>query len=513
MEPSGAPVKIPYGYQNMQGLTTMPVVNQYGQMFIPIQSNSPNNMCLPSVSSYVPMVPTQNRYSPLLDQEYPPLPSSREAYNEQEIDMFDCVNPYIAEGVNTEIDKSATKRRATDVECQQPQTKKYNSVNNGGVSSQVPKDGRKEINMESKQRQWVSAKLNINKEFEIPEEELFKIGMIIEVKEEDESKRFPEDFRLSKCMKELLKENKFEFEVLAERRKIFIFVKNDIAAEKILKQSQMCGLAIEAKRKVETVRGIIKGVPLEVSEDDILDSIDSPIAIIGAKRQKRFNREIRKMEDSLAILLTFENNFLPPVVWMGGRRRIVHEYKRQLLQCHKCQRYGHVKKYCPAKEEICLRCAGKHTSGLCQMKNNNIQNKTSLYKCINCYGNHPSTSMQCSVRQRNTEILKVAERHQMSFRRAEIVYRSYAEVTNKQAYKEQAKINVPLRDKETGQMQQRIVSNIINKIVIGLVLSPEILSIENLPIREKVDKLCNFIESLGIMQMNSSLILNQCVNK
>ena len=130
MEPSGAPVQIPYGYQNMQGLTTMPVVNQYGQMFIPIQSNSPNNMCLPSVSSYVPMVPTQNRYSPLLDQEYPPLPSGREAYNEQEIDMFDCVNPYIAEGVNTEIDKSATKRRATNVECQQPQTKMYNSVNN-----------------------------------------------------------------------------------------------------------------------------------------------------------------------------------------------------------------------------------------------------------------------------------------------------------------------------------------------------------------------------------------------
>ena len=424
--------------------------------------------------------------------------------------MFDCVNPYVVEGVNTEIDnKLATKRRATDTECQQPQSKKYSVVNKDGLSSQVPKYGKKGINKEPNQRQWVSTKLNINKEFDIPEEELFKIGMVIEVKEEEESKRFPEDFRLSKCMKEILKENKFEFEVFAQRRKMVIFVKNEVAAEKILKQSQMCGLAIEAKRRGETVRGIIKGIPLDVSEDDVLDSLDSPITIIGAKRQKRFNRETRKMEDSLAILITFENNFLPPVVWMGGRRRIVHEYKRQLLQCHKCQRYGHVKKYCPAKEEICLRCAGKHASGLCQMKNNNLQNKTSLYKCINCNGNHPSTSMQCIVRQRNTEILKVAERHRMSFRRAEIVYRSYAEVTNKQAYKEQAKINVPFRDNENSQMQQRIVSNTINKIVIGLVLSPEILSIENLPIREKADKLCNFIESLGIMKMNSSLILNQ----
>ena len=137
MEPSGAPVKIPYGYQNMQGLTTVPVINQYGQMFIPIQpSNSPNNMCLPNVSSYVPMVPTQNRYSPLLDQEYPPLPRSREAYSEQEIVMFDCVNPYVVEGVNTEIDnKLATKRRATDTKCQQPQSKKYNVVNKDGLSS------------------------------------------------------------------------------------------------------------------------------------------------------------------------------------------------------------------------------------------------------------------------------------------------------------------------------------------------------------------------------------------
>ena len=206
--------------------------------------------------------------------------------------MFDCVNPYVVEGVNTEMDnKLATKRRATDTGCQQPQSKKYNVVNKDGLSSQVPKDGKKGINMEPNQRQWVSTKLNINKEFDIPEEELFKIGMVIEVKEEEESKRFPEDFRLSKCMKELLKENKFEFEVFAQRRKMVIFVKNEVAAEKILKQSQMCGLAIEAKRRGETVRGIIKGISLDVSEDDVLDSLDSPITIIGAKRQKRFSRE------------------------------------------------------------------------------------------------------------------------------------------------------------------------------------------------------------------------------
>jgi len=58
--------------------------------------------------------------------------------------MFDCVNPYAAEGVNTEIDKKfATKRRATDTECQQPQSKKYNLVKKDGLSYQVPKDGKK----------------------------------------------------------------------------------------------------------------------------------------------------------------------------------------------------------------------------------------------------------------------------------------------------------------------------------------------------------------------------------
>jgi len=90
----------------------------------------------------------------------------------------------------------------------------------------------------------VSTKLISNKEFETPEEELFKIGIVIKIKEEETSRRFPENFRLSKCMK-----NKFEFEIFSERRKIVIFVKNEVAAEKILKQSQMCGLAIEAKRK------------------------------------------------------------------------------------------------------------------------------------------------------------------------------------------------------------------------------------------------------------------------
>jgi len=41
------------------------------------------------------------------------------------------------------------------------------------------------------------------------------------------------------------------------------FVKNEVTPEEILKQSQMCGLAIEANRRGETVRGIVREYPLK----------------------------------------------------------------------------------------------------------------------------------------------------------------------------------------------------------------------------------------------------------
>lgn len=502
MEPGAPPPLLNNAYM-MQAAQGIHMVNQYGQVFVPIQApSSPPvnlhhpNLCIPSSSPYVPMISTQNRYTPLYDQEFPSLPC------DLDVNLENCISPYEAEGIVSSSKKTAVKRRASEPVSAQPQFEKANQMNQR-------MDSVTYSHADASKKMPQKEKFIVNQEFEVPEEDLYRFGMVAELNEVDTSKKLPEDFSLGKCLKEILKGDRFEFETFNERKKMIIFVKTEEACEKMKSIKVIGGLNVNIQKRSNTVRGIIKGIPLELSEQEVIESIDSQISVISAKRQKRFNRESRKLEDSLAILLTFESNFLPPAVWMCGRKRIVQEYNRPIIQCHRCQRYGHIKKNCRAKEDLCLRCAGKHQSAVCPLKNLEQQKKADYFRCVNCKRNHPSTSSLCSVRRRNLEVLKVAEKHQMSYGRAETVYRSYAEVVNKNVYKEHS-----VRTHNVPQLEvKQAINNTANKIVIGLLLSPELLDMANLPLKEKVEKLCKFIENLGIAELDCSSVIQQCKNK
>lgn len=78
--------------------------------------------------------------------------------------------------------------------------------------------------------------------------------------------------------------------------------------------------------------------------------------------------------------------------------------KRQLVQCTRCQQYGHTKTYCnhPYK---CVRCAGNHDSSSCQKP------KDTPATCALCGQSHPSNYRGCNVykelqKRRSTSALK-----------------------------------------------------------------------------------------------------------
>ena len=165
-----------------------------------------------------------------------------------------------------------------------------------------------------------------------------------------------------------------------------IYVANEESASKLSKSTKIANTDVTIFRKAITVRGIIKGIPKEYSSEDLIGMTQAPVKILNAERQKWYNRDNKTLEDSYAVKLTFESNSLPSSVWSAGRKREVLPYVRRILQCHKCQRYGHVQKYCRAQQPKCLRCAGNHDSGVCQLKNKDIQNRTNSYTCENCKG-------------------------------------------------------------------------------------------------------------------------------
>ena len=68
------------------------------------------------------------------------------------------------------------------------------------------------------------------------------------------------------------------------------------------------------------------------------------------------------------------------------------EYKptRPLLQCYRCQKYGHSIKECQEKEDTCRKCSQPHKTSTCQ------ENQK---KCANCQGSHSSTFKGCEAHQ------------------------------------------------------------------------------------------------------------------
>ena len=64
---------------------------------------------------------------------------------------------------------------------------------------------------------------------------------------------------------------------------------------------------------------------------------------------------------------------------------------KKVVQCFKCQRFGHTTEICTSKKSICRFCANDHITKDCK-------NKDKL-KCANCGKNHKANSINCMNKQ------------------------------------------------------------------------------------------------------------------
>ncbi|KAL1116789.1 hypothetical protein AAG570_005261 [Ranatra chinensis] len=87
----------------------------------------------------------------------------------------------------------------------------------------------------------------------------------------------------------------------------------------------------------------------------------------------------------------------------GARNRTIYELKtvgcqevhvekprqrREVVQCHRCQGYGHTRNYCHRLVR-CVRCAGGHDWRQCEKR------RDSAAVCANCEGDHPANWRGC----------------------------------------------------------------------------------------------------------------------
>jgi hypothetical protein len=178
-------------------------------------------------------------------------------------------------------------------------------------------------------------------QLEIPETEMI-CGSVI-IKAIKQGAKFTNEYELRMFFKEKIK-SRLDFENNRHGNIIFLHLKEESALKTALEMKKVLNIEVTVIRKEKLARGVMKGIPLYLSKDQIQSSIQSGVAVKDVIRLQRYNRDLKKLEDSLSVMVVFEANIIPGSIWCCGRNRDILPYHRKVMQCYKCQKYGHLQK-------------------------------------------------------------------------------------------------------------------------------------------------------------------------
>ena len=146
---------------------------------------------------------------------------------------------------------------------------------------------------------------------------------------------------------------------------------------------------------VTNTAGIIKHVVDDISPENIEKDIKEqfPDAEVELFRRKSDGRFLGTVKVDFKDRTVLENAMARTGrVKIGRQKHLVEEYKKRtrVIKCNRCQAYGHIHRFCRAKEPKCGKCSETdHETMKCA--------KTSGFKCAHCSGNHVTASEACPV--------------------------------------------------------------------------------------------------------------------
>lgn len=190
--------------------------------------------------------------------------------------------------------------------------------------------------------------------------------------------------------------------------KVFISFENNEDAEKLMTCQKFKEMEFRCHKTFDTSisYGIVRGVDLDISEEEMLEVLKSDCNILSVKRLKRINSE-GKWVDSETVTVCFQNDTLPQYVRAYECRFEVEKYIFPVTQCFGCWKFGHTIKFCPVKKILCPKCGSV-----------NHANCDKEFKCLNCKGLHFVLDKCCPMYLKEKEIRCIMSNKNMSYKSA-----------------------------------------------------------------------------------------------
>ncbi len=200
-------------------------------------------------------------------------------------------------------------------------------------------------------------------------------------------------------------------------------------------------IKVEFPKSEVQSRGVIRGMSLDVSDEEILECCKSK-GVVAVRRLKR--KMEGKWVDCQAVCLTFSKKVLPSEIVIGFEVYRVRPYVDQVVRCFQCQRIGHMAKSCKGSVR-CVRCGEGHKVEECPESNK--------IKCCRCGENHSAAYEGCKVIKIAKEVNSVKARYGMSYAEATKMVNEAPYIRPKENQHRNTKINQNMQRHEEQDSQ------------------------------------------------------------
>lgn len=226
------------------------------------------------------------------------------------------------------------------------------------------------------------------------------------------TEKLPKQFGLAKTLKEQRIQDVIRIKYLNSFKVLIQFSKEE-SADKLIncKKFNENGFKCQKTFEVNQTYGVIKNIDLDLTEEEIFDSLGCETLIIGVKRLKRRNTFDGRWEVSECVRVCFKGSYLPAHVFIFEARVSIDPYIYPVTQCSYCWRYGHSLRMCPSNKAVCPKCGNNHSN--CD--------KTE-FTCNNCGGKHMALAKICPVFIKEKRIRELMSEYNCSYKRALVIY-------------------------------------------------------------------------------------------
>lgn len=222
----------------------------------------------------------------------------------------------------------------------------------------------------------------------------------------------PKQFKLAKILKSENICDIIRIKYINPHKVLMVF-NNEDSCDRLINSQYFKSEGYKCQRTLETIQsyGVVKYIDLDLSEEEILEGLESDIQIIGVKRLKRRSTIDSRWEPSEAVRICFMGSSLPSFIYIFNTRAEVTPYIFPVTQCSRCWRFGHTMKLCPSNKVICPKCSKNHPN--CETVN---------YKCNNCSGNHMTLAKNCPIYIKEKKIRDLMAEFNCTYKRALTMY-------------------------------------------------------------------------------------------